>query len=304
MELRRHGSWKLPPEPGEPRTTVRGYLNFRDRCADPDSPLRCDRAPRVLRWCAVATSLGAIGAAFSRSLIAFTLCELILNAAASAAIAAGVVVLPRSASPLNVQRARALPGSRSGGKRVHRRADADLAYGGYSWRWLLVLAATANLGYVWSIARTMKLRVAASCGESRRGGVTLSDLMRPRYRRHAITFVVSALLGSIAITSSKSWIYFHRRHDSRHITCGGERDVLIAGDWADGLPAWGSVIPAVRRVPTVSGFALLLALARSGRSGVPLPIFTIRSFGWDWASLRLAWPPMRPVWARLLRRPS
>src|SRR6266478_2801402 len=38
---------------------------------------------RVLRWCAVATSLGAIGAALSHTLVAFTLCEFILNAAAS-----------------------------------------------------------------------------------------------------------------------------------------------------------------------------------------------------------------------------
>jgi MFS family permease len=54
---------------------------------------------RVLRWCAVATSLGAIGAALSPNLIAFTVCELMLNASASAAIAAGVVVIAEKLVP-------------------------------------------------------------------------------------------------------------------------------------------------------------------------------------------------------------
>src|SRR5229473_5111502 len=102
---------------------------------------------RVLRWCAVATSLGAIGAALSRSLIAFTLCELILNAAASAAIAAGVVVIAEKLPPPERAAGQSLAGiALRVGSGFTVALMPLLAYGGYSWRWLLVLAATANLG--------------------------------------------------------------------------------------------------------------------------------------------------------------
>src|SRR5260370_15662630 len=67
---------------------------------------------RMLRWCAIATSLGAIGAALSHSLISFTLCEFIFNAAASASFPAGVVVIAAKLpahEPPPVQRLAASP---------------------------------------------------------------------------------------------------------------------------------------------------------------------------------------------------
>ncbi|HYR78759.1 MAG TPA: MFS transporter, partial [Candidatus Dormibacteraeota bacterium] len=93
---------------------------------------------RVLRWCAIATSLGAIGAALSPSLIAFALCELILNAASSAAIAAGVVVIAEKLPPSERAAGQSLAGiAVRVGSGVTVALMPVLAYGEYSWRWLL-----------------------------------------------------------------------------------------------------------------------------------------------------------------------
>jgi MFS family permease len=218
---------------------------------------------RVLRWCAVAASLGAIGAALSRSLIAFTLCELILNAATSAAIAAGVVVIAEKLPPSERAAGQSLAGiAVRVGSGVTVALMPVLAYTGYSWRWLLVLAASANLGL--RIVDRANDQISESrypSANHEQAGVALSDLMRPRYRRYAITFIASALLSSIAITSSKSWIYFHAVSTVGIAPAAASVMLLIAGGLAlMGYPLGAASSERFGRVPTVSGFATLLAL--------------------------------------------
>jgi MFS family permease len=216
---------------------------------------------RMLRWCAIATSLGAIGAALSHSLISFTLCEFILNAAASASIAAGVVVIAEKLPAHERAAGQSLAGFATRvGSGFTVALMPLLAYGGYSWRLLLLLAAAANLG--------LQLVVFGSAPElqhpganSEHAGHSLSDLMRPRYRRLAISFVVSALLSSIAVTSSKSWIYFHAVSTVGASPAAASVMLLIAGGIAlAGYPIGAASSERFGRVPTVSGFAILLAL--------------------------------------------
>jgi predicted MFS family arabinose efflux permease len=137
-----------------------------------------------------------------------------------------------------------------------------LAYGGYSWRWLLVIAATANLGLRLVDSAHDEVAESLHPGVNRdRAGNSLSDLMRPRYRRHAITFVVAAWLSSIAITSSKSWIYFHAVSTVGASPAAASVMLLIAGGLALTGYAFGAASSErFGRIPTVSGFALLLAL--------------------------------------------
>lgn len=220
---------------------------------------------RVLRWCAVATSLGAIGAALSPSLIAFTLSELILNAAASASIAAGVVVIAETLPARERATGQGLAGVAVRiGSGVSVALMPLLAYGGYSWRWLLVLAATANLGLqlvAFDGAHDEISELQRPSANRDRGGYAMSDLMDPRYRRYAITFVVSALLNGIAITSSKSWIYFHAVSSVGAAPAAASVMLLIAGGLAlTGYPLGAASSERFGRVPTVCGFAMLLAL--------------------------------------------
>ena len=217
---------------------------------------------RVLRWCAVATSLGAIGAALAQSLIAFTLCEILLSAAASAAIAAAIVVLAEKLPAADRARGQSLAGiAMRVGSGFTVAMMPILAYVGYSWRWLLVLAATASLGL--RLVDSAHDEIPASphpVANRDRAGISLSDLMRPRYRRHAITFVVAALLSSIAITSSKAWIYFHAVSTVGASPAAASVMLLIAGGLAlSGYPLGALSCERFGRVPTVSGFAMLLA---------------------------------------------
>jgi MFS family permease len=217
---------------------------------------------RMLRWCAVASSFGAIGAALSHGLIAFTLCEVILNAAASAAIAAGIVVIAEKLPAPERAAGQSVAGiALRVGSGFTVALMPLLAYGAYSWRWLLLLAATANLG-LRLVDRAHDELVESQHPAMNRdhAGNALSDLMRPRYRRHAITFVVSALLSSIAITSSKSWIYFHAVSTVGSAPAAASVMLLIAGGLAlIGYPLGAASSERFGRVPTVCGFAMLLA---------------------------------------------
>ena len=219
---------------------------------------------RVLRWCAVATSFGAIGAALAQSLIAFTLCEILLSAGASAAIAAAIVVLAEKLPAADRARGQSLAGvAMRVGSGFTVAMMPILAYVGYSWRWLLVLAATASLGLqlvVFDRAHDEIPEVQHPAAKLHPAGSALSDLMRPRYRRHAITFVVAALLSSIAITSSKAWIYFHAVSTVGASPAAASVMLLIAGGLAlSGYPLGALSCERFGRVPTVSGFAMLLA---------------------------------------------
>jgi len=218
---------------------------------------------RVLRWCAVATSLGAFGAALSPNLIVFTVCEVILNAAASAAIAAGVVVIAEKLLPAERAAGQGLAGIAVRiGSGVCVALMPLLAYGGYSWRWLLVLAATANIGLHLAVFDRVHDEIAGvqPPANRERAGNSISDLMRPRYRRLAITFVCSALLSSIAITSSKSWIYFHAVSTVGAAPAAASVMLLIAGALAlTGYPLGAASSERFGRVPTVACSAMLLA---------------------------------------------
>lgn len=218
---------------------------------------------RVLRWCAIASSLGAIGAALSRSLMAFTLCEILLNAAASAAIAAAMVVMAETLPAAERATGQSLVG-------IAVRVGAGfsvalmplLAYAGYSWRWLLVLAALPNIGlHLIDGTRDEISESQAAAAKSNRAGNALSDLLGPRYRRRAITLAASALLSSIAINSSKSWIYFHTVSIVGTPPAAASVMLLIAGGLAlVGYPLGAASCERFGRVPTVSGFSLALAL--------------------------------------------
>jgi MFS family permease len=218
---------------------------------------------RVLRWCLTASSFGAIGAALSRSLMAFTLCEILLNAASSAAIAATIVVLAEKLPAAERAIGQSLAGiaMRAGGGFCVALTPL-LAYAGYSWRWLLVLAALPNLGLqlVDGTHDEIVARQPAAADRDRAGGA-LFDLLRPRYRRRAITLIAAALLSSIAITSSKTWIYFHTVSIIGIRPGAASVMLLVAGALAlTGYPIGAAFCERFGRVPTVSSFALLVAI--------------------------------------------
>ena len=218
---------------------------------------------RLLRWCVFASSFGSIGAALSRSLKAFTLCEILLDATASAAIAAAIVVVAEKLPVAERATGQSLVGiAVRVGSGFSIALMPLLAYAGYSWRWLLVLAALPSLGlYLIEGTRDEITELQPAVANRNRADNALSDLLRPRYRRRAITLVVSALLSGIAITSGKTWIYFHTVSVVGSPPAAASLMLLIAGGLAlTGYPLGAASCERFGRVPTVSGFALVLAM--------------------------------------------
>jgi AAHS family 4-hydroxybenzoate transporter-like MFS transporter len=217
---------------------------------------------RVLLWCMTATPLCALGAALSLNRIVFTLFEIALYAFIGATVSSSVVMLAETLPTAQRARGQGLGGlavTLGGGLCVMLMPLLDRF--GYSWRWLLVLAATGLLGMPF-IARVIPEsarweRAAASGATSR---AAFYDVFGPRYRARAVPILVCVLLSTIAVNAATSWSYFHAV-SVVGLSAGAASVMMIAGGGLSligfRIGAWGS--ERFGRVPTVVLFGFLIA---------------------------------------------
>lgn len=165
---------------------------------------------RVLLWCMIATPLSALGAALSTDLVLFGAFEICLYAFIGATFAASIVMLAEAlpiAARARGQSYGGLAAGLGGGTCVV--LMPLLVQAGYSWRWLLAIAAAGLVGLPFvahSIPESRRWERAAARGATR---AKFYDVFGSRYRRRAVPIMICALLGMMAATAAGSWSYFH-----------------------------------------------------------------------------------------------
>jgi MFS family permease len=173
-----------------------------------------DRAGRrrVLLWCLVSTSIMALGAALSRSIVTFAVCEL-LRFSTVGAITNSVIALHAEAAPDSSARAS-----------VVGRIGMAAALGGagllvlmplaarqaHSFRWIYagaaggVLLVPALLRWVPESARWQHARAAGTLVRS-----SLFSVFTSRWARRALVIVGASLLGGVEGAAVGAWSYYY-----------------------------------------------------------------------------------------------
>ncbi len=166
---------------------------------------------RVLLTCMTATPLAALGAAVSSNFVMFTLFEIFLYAFIGATVSGSVVMLAEEL-PIE-QRAQ---GQSYGGLAMGLGSGLCvllmplLERSGYSWRWLLALAAAGLIGVPFitrAIPESGRWERAAAHGAIRDS--RFLDAFGTRYRRRALPIMACALFSAISGTAIMGWSYFH-----------------------------------------------------------------------------------------------
>lgn len=217
---------------------------------------------RVLVTCMAATPLSALGAALSRHVVWFIVCEIGLYAFIGATIAGSVVML---AEELPIpQRAK---GQSYGGLAMSFGAGLCvllmplLERGGYSWRWLLAISAAGVAGLpfvVRAIPESQRWERAAERGATHASH--FADAFRKRYRRRALPIMTCALLSAIAATAFNSWGYFHAVSVVGLPAGVASIMILIGGGLGmAGFPLGAWACERLGRVPTVVSCGLVVA---------------------------------------------
>jgi MFS family permease len=208
---------------------------------------------RVLLWCMVATPLSALSAALSTRLALFAVCEICLYTFISATVAASIVMLAEALPIAARARGQSYGGLATGlGGGICVILMPLLARAGYSWRWLLVLAAAGLFALPFvahSIPESRRWERAAASGVTRR---KFSDVFEARYRRRAIPVMACSLLGMIAGTAAGSWSYFHAV-SVVGLPAGVASTLILVGGSAGilGFPFGAWCCERFGRVPTV-----------------------------------------------------
>jgi MFS family permease len=244
---------------------------------------------RVLLWCMTATPLCALGAALSRTLLLFTLFEVLLYAFIGAAVSGSVVMLAEEL-PVDLR----AKGQSYGGLAMGLGSGLCvllmplLSGSGDSWRWLLILSASGLLGVPFVsrlVPESQRWQRAVATGSVRRA--RFHDVFAARYRGRAVPIMVCSLLSSIAVTAGTSWSYYHAvsvvglspGHASLMVVVGGGVGLL-------GYPLGAWFCERLGRVPTVVGFGLFGAIgALSFYWGPPMhfalpAVWLGAAFGW------------------------
>jgi MFS transporter, AAHS family, 4-hydroxybenzoate transporter len=226
------------------------------RCAD-----RLGRR-RVLLWCMTATPVCACGAALSLNRMVFTLFEIGLYAFITATVASSVVMLAETLPIAERARGQSFGGlaaALGGGLCVLLMPLLD--HFGWSWRWLLALAATGLLGVPFIsrvIPESARWERAAASGATQRAA--FYDVFGPRYRARAVPILVCCLLSTITVSATTSWAYFHAV-SVVGLSAGAASVMTLLGGGLSliGFPLGAWSAERLGRVPTVVVSGMLIA---------------------------------------------
>ena len=231
----------------------------------------------------------ALGAAMSSHIILFTLFEIPLYAFIGATVAGSIVMLAEEL-PIGLR----AKGQSYGGLAVGLGGGLCiilmplLANDGYSWRWLLGLAATGLFGVPVMrrvIPESRRWERAAASGAAQ--GTRFYDVFGARYRHRAVSIMVCVLLSNVVITAATTWSYFHAV-SVVGLSAGIASVMMLIGGGIGmiGFPLGAWACERFGRVPTVTGFGLLAAAGCLGFYWGPpthfhLPALWLgASFGW------------------------
>ncbi len=222
-----------------------------------------DRAGRrrVLLWSMSATPVLSLGAGLAASLAWFVAFEIALNAFLGAAAASAIVVLAETLPIARRARGQSLAGIAGvAGSGVCLMLMPLLVQFGWSWRWLLGLAAAGVVLFP-ALARAMpesrRWERAADLGAAAR--TRFQDIFVPLYRRRSLALTVCSLLGSVAGEGIGSWGYFHAVSVVGMSAAVASTMMFFAGGLGMlGFPAGAWSAERFGRVPTIvwSGIAL------------------------------------------------
>ena len=166
---------------------------------------------RILRLSLVVTPLGSLGALLSSSAAWFIAFEILVYSAIGATFGSAIVMM---AEALPIERRSegqgwANLGIATGGGVCVILAPI-LAQVGFSWRWMLGVAA---IGIVLVPAMTRSLPESRRWERTAASGVTAQsrfyDVFGPRYRRRTIPLIIATLLGEASAVAVSTWIYYH-----------------------------------------------------------------------------------------------
>ncbi len=166
---------------------------------------------RVLVWSMAAMPACALGAALATNLALFVAFAIALGAFVGAAGSAAIVMLAEElpiARRANGQSLAGLAVAAGSGICVFLMPLLDAR--GWSWRWMLALAAAAIVfmpRMMRVIPESERWQRAAEEGEASR--TRFYDIFIPLYRRRSITMLICTLLAAIASEGINSWGYFH-----------------------------------------------------------------------------------------------
>ena len=252
---------------------------------------RTGRRPALL-WCLALTPVAAVGAALAPSVQAFAAFEIVMASGAGAAVTTTVVLLAEQ-----VTASRRASGQGGGGVAIGVGAGLCvvlmplLVSLGLSWRFLLWIDGGTILVWPLAFRHVAESRLWRADGSSAMEAPVTPRLFTSPYRRRTVALLVSGFLSTAVVTGGNSWRYFHT------VTVTGLSPAVASGMLlvASGLGLAGFYLGArtsdrFGRVPTVTGGALLMAMAgvcaywarrSTGR----------RSSGWPCASAASRWPP-------------
>ncbi len=218
---------------------------------------------RVVWWTMAMTPLGALGAALSATIVAFTMSEIVLNAAASAAVG-GIIVLIAEELPVH-QRAKgqSLVGLALGaGTGCCLMAMPALVRLGLSWRWLLLAPAVPVLclGPVWRMLTAGEFR--SDHAPANHGDQVPHRVLSRRYRRRAGALGLALAARTTATATAASWSYFHCTRVAGMSPLSASLTLLIAGSLANlGYALGATFSDRFGRVPTVAAGSSLMAVS-------------------------------------------
>ena len=167
---------------------------------------------RVLLWCLVSTSMMALGAALSRSIVTFAACEL-LRFSSVGAITNSAITLHTEAAPDSSARASAvgkmgMAAALGGASLIALMPLAARLPNSFRW---IYLCATSGVLFVPALLRfvpeSARWRQARSTGVVRRS--SLFSVFTGRWGRRAFVIVGASLLGGVEGAAVGSWSYYY-----------------------------------------------------------------------------------------------
>jgi MFS transporter, putative metabolite:H+ symporter len=232
---------------------------------------------RVLMWSTVAMPVCALGAALSASLALFVAFEIVLSAFAGAAAASSIVMIAETLPIQRRARGQSLGGLATvAGAGVCVILMPALVRFGWSWRWLLAIAAI-GLAMLPQLGRALP-ESARWRHESEAGAAAPTrfyDVFVPLYRRRSITLVVCSILAALSAEGVTSYTYFHAVSVVKLSADAASAITLFGGGLGMlGFPvgAWSS--ERFGRVPTVVAFGVATSALALGYYWGPPAHFT------------------------------
>jgi MFS family permease len=218
---------------------------------------------RVVLGCLTATPICALGAALSTHLTLFALWEILLFAFIGATMAGSIVMLAEELPIAQRANGQSYGGIAMGlGSGLCVIVMPLLVDAGWSWRWLLVIAAAGLLGVPF-VARTLpesqRWQRAAASGATRR--VRFSAVFGVVHRRRTVPMLLCVFLGTLSGAAAMNWTYFHAVSVVGLSADAASMMVIVAGGIGMiGFPLGAWTCERLGRVPTVVGSSGLVAV--------------------------------------------